>query len=39
MSENVYDVLAQRGFIAQVTDEEAVREVLARRAGHLLRRL
>jgi tyrosyl-tRNA synthetase len=29
MSENVYDVLAQRGFIAQVTDEGAVREMLA----------
>jgi tyrosyl-tRNA synthetase len=28
MSENVYDVLAQRGFIAQVTDEDAVREML-----------
>jgi tyrosyl-tRNA synthetase len=29
MSENVYDVLAGRGFIAQVTDEDAVREMLA----------
>jgi tyrosyl-tRNA synthetase len=29
MTENVYDVLAQRGFIAQVTDEEAVRQALA----------
>jgi tyrosyl-tRNA synthetase len=29
MSENVYDVLVQRGFIAQVTDEDAVREMLA----------
>jgi tyrosyl-tRNA synthetase len=29
MTESVYDVLAQRGFVAQVTDEEAVRELLA----------
>ena len=29
MTENVYDVLTQRGFIAQVTDEQAVREMLA----------
>jgi tyrosyl-tRNA synthetase len=29
MSENVYDVLAERGFIAQVTDEDGVREMLA----------
>jgi tyrosyl-tRNA synthetase len=28
MSVNVYDVLAERGFVAQVTDEEAVREIL-----------
>jgi tyrosyl-tRNA synthetase len=28
MSENVYDVLRKRGFIAQVSDEEAVREML-----------
>ncbi len=28
MSENVYDVLKQRGFIAQVSDEEAVRQML-----------
>jgi tyrosyl-tRNA synthetase len=30
MTESVYDVLAQRGFIAQVTDEEAVRQALAK---------
>jgi tyrosyl-tRNA synthetase len=29
MNENVYDVLKERGFIAQVSDEEAVREMLA----------
>jgi tyrosyl-tRNA synthetase len=29
MTGNVYDVLAQRGFIAHVTDEEAVRQALA----------
>jgi len=29
MTENVYDVLKKRGFIAQVSDEEAVREMLA----------
>jgi tyrosyl-tRNA synthetase len=29
MTENVYDVLARRGFVAQVTDEDAVREMLA----------
>jgi tyrosyl-tRNA synthetase len=28
MSENVFDVLTERGFIAQVSDEEAVREML-----------
>ncbi len=28
MSENVYDVLKERGFIAQVSDEEAVRQML-----------
>jgi tyrosyl-tRNA synthetase len=28
MSENVYDILKERGFIAQVSDEEAVREML-----------
>jgi tyrosyl-tRNA synthetase len=28
MSENVYDVLKERGFIAQASDEEAVREML-----------
>lgn len=28
MSENVYDVLKRRGFIAQVSDEEAVRQML-----------
>jgi tyrosyl-tRNA synthetase len=28
MSENVYDVLKERGFIAQVSDEEAIREML-----------
>jgi tyrosyl-tRNA synthetase len=30
MSQNVYDVLKQRGFLAQVTDEDAVRDLLAR---------
>ena len=29
MIKNVYDVLTQRGFVAQVTDEKAVREILA----------
>jgi tyrosyl-tRNA synthetase len=29
MSQNVYDVLKQRGFLAQVTDEDAVRDLLA----------
>jgi tyrosyl-tRNA synthetase len=28
MSENVYDILKERGFIAQASDEEAVREML-----------
>ncbi|MDX1524038.1 MAG: tyrosine--tRNA ligase [Anaerolineae bacterium] len=28
MTENVYDILKARGFIAQVTDEDAVRQVL-----------
>ena len=28
MSENVYDVLIQRGFIAQATDEQSVRDAL-----------
>jgi len=28
MSENVYDLLKRRGFIAQVTDEDAVRQML-----------
>jgi len=28
MNENVYDVLKERGFIAQVSDEEAVRQML-----------
>jgi tyrosyl-tRNA synthetase len=28
MSENVYDILKERGFIAQVSDEEAVRHML-----------
>jgi tyrosyl-tRNA synthetase len=28
MSENVYDVLKERGFIAQVSDEEAIRHML-----------
>ncbi|MBN1936692.1 MAG: tyrosine--tRNA ligase [Anaerolineae bacterium] len=28
MPENVYDLLKRRGFIAQVTDEDAIREVL-----------
>ena len=30
MSENVYDVLVQRGYIAQVTDEEGARQLLSR---------
>ncbi|MBN1219646.1 MAG: tyrosine--tRNA ligase [Anaerolineae bacterium] len=29
MSDNVFDILQQRGFIAQVTDEETVRKMLA----------
>jgi tyrosyl-tRNA synthetase len=29
MSQNTYDVLKQRGFLAQVTDEDAVRHLLA----------
>ena len=29
MSDNVFDILQQRGFIAQVTDEEAVRKMLS----------
>ena len=29
MTENAFDILNQRGFVAQVTDEEAVREKLA----------
>src|SRR3972149_1995590 len=28
MSENVYDILKERGFIAQVSDEEATRRML-----------
>ena len=32
MTENVYDVLAQRGFIAQVTDEDGLRKHLSRSA-------
>ena len=28
MMSNVYDILQERGFIAQVTDEEAVRKIL-----------
>ena len=32
MSKNVYDELVQRGFIAQVTDEDAVRTLLSERA-------
>jgi tyrosyl-tRNA synthetase len=30
MSDNVFDILQERGFIAQVTDEEAVRKKLAK---------
>ena len=30
MSENVYDILVQRGYIAQVTDEEGARQLLSR---------
>ena len=29
MSDNAFDILQERGFIAQVTDEEAVRKILA----------
>ena len=32
MSENVYDVLKERGFVAQASDEEAVREMLGGKA-------
>lgn len=32
MSENVFDVLKERGFIAQCTDEEGVRELLGKKS-------
>ena len=32
MSENVYDVLKERGFVAQASDEDAVREMLGGKA-------
>ena len=32
MSENVYDLLKERGYIAQCTDEEAVRELLGKKS-------
>ncbi|MCR4891491.1 MAG: tyrosine--tRNA ligase [Lachnospiraceae bacterium] len=32
MSENVFDVLKERGYIAQCTDEEAVRELLGKKS-------
>jgi tyrosyl-tRNA synthetase len=32
MSQNIYDVLKQRGFLAQVTDEDTVRDLLSQQA-------
>ena len=37
--DNVYDVLKERGFIEQSTDEEKVREASAERESEVLHRL
>ena len=34
--DNVYDVLKERGFIEQVTDEQAVRELFGKRKDQVL---
>ena len=35
----IYEELKARGLIAQVTDEEQIRELVEQRQGHLLYRL
>ena len=37
--DNVFDVLKERGFIEQVTDEDAVRELLGKRKDQVLYRI
>jgi len=39
MSSNVFDILQERGFLAQVTDEEAVRKLLGEETNYFLHRL